>query len=238
MRQDESVTGPTRRCERLPLSSATKRRLWSESGGYCQNPTCGEFLFTGPNDIDFAQMAHIVAASDDGPRGGPGLTREQRAHHTNIVVLCANCHAIVDGDPDRYPIAKLHQWKARHQDKLAQAFGTPQFADRAHARQFVEPLLAANRAVFEQYGPREDDFSEERAALWRRHVLQAVVPNNATILRVLTQNRSLLRLNERSIADDFGIHVADFDARHLLGEWGAGTQTFPDGMDAIFEDDQ
>lgn len=227
------------KCERLPLSTPTKRRLWSESGGYCQNPACGTFLFEGDADVDFAEMAHVVAATSGGPRdlSADELSEEKRAHHANIAVLCANCHAVVDKDPASYPITTMHQWKARHQEKLKLVFGTPEFESRRQARNYVEALLARNHTIFDLYGPREDDFSEERAAQWQRHAVQTVVPNNAAILRFLTQNRGLLRPDERATADLFAVHVTAFEARHILGDWSVGSLRFPGGMAAIFEGD-
>ena len=234
---DGPVAKGSEKCQRLTLSAHTKRMLWSESGGYCQKPQCAEFLFADDGDVDFAEMAHIVAATTGGPRDVPAihLSDEERAHHSNIAVLCANCHTVVDKDPDNHPIVLMRQWKTRHQDKLRQAFGTPEFESRAQARAHVEPLLAQNRAVFDTYGPRQDDFSEERAALWRRHAVRTVVPNNAAVLRVVRQNRGLLSPAERDAADLFAIHVGELEARHVLGEWPAGTQRFPDGMATIFE---
>ncbi|SDP61693.1 hypothetical protein SAMN04489867_3154 [Pedococcus dokdonensis] len=223
-------------CRRVPLSTATKRRLWSESGGYCQSPACSDFLFADDADVDFAQMAHIVGASTEGPRGKSSLTKVQRAHHSNVTVLCPKCHILVDSTPQNYPIELLHSWKARHQDLLAQAFGTPQFADRGAARRYIEPLLAQNGAIFVTYGPVEGNMSDERAALWRKHARQTIVPNNQRITRALTRNRDLLTAHERATADIFGLHVAEFDARHVLGDWTAGTQRFPEGMNSIMED--
>jgi hypothetical protein len=230
---NKKITQP--RCERLYLSVGTQRRLWSESGGYCQSPTCGDFLFAEDADIDFAQMAHIVGASQDGPRGKSNLTPQERAHHSNITVLCPKCHILIDRLPDDYPLTVLHGWKARHQSKLAQQFGTPEFNDRLSAREFVEPMLAQNRMIFATYGPRDNDFSEDRASLWQRHARQTIVPNNQRIRRTLEQNRKLLTLDERATADKFGLHVDEFVARHVLGEWGAGTQRFPAAMESILE---
>ncbi len=51
------------RCDRLRLSTETKRRLWAESGGYCQRPECPNYLFSDESGVDFAEMAHIVAAT-------------------------------------------------------------------------------------------------------------------------------------------------------------------------------
>ena len=46
------------RCERLPLSTPTKRRLWAEPGEYCQRPEYPNLLSPDDGDIDFAEMAH------------------------------------------------------------------------------------------------------------------------------------------------------------------------------------
>ncbi|WP_435209418.1 hypothetical protein [Micromonospora sp. bgisy143] len=235
-RPRKSIT-PRKTCERLSLTDATKRRLWSESGGYCANPECATALFDDDADIDFAEMAHIVAASSGGPRDVDvaQLSKEQRAHHSNVVVLCANCHTKVDKAPGTYPIRLLQHWKARHEDTLRRVFGTPTFSTRYEARAFVNPLLDENRSIFLQYGPTPGDFSESRASQWRRHVARSIVPNNAVIDRVLKLNRSLLGQQERTVADLFSIHAAEFSARHLLNDWTAGSTRFPDGMEKIFE---
>lgn len=218
---------------------ATKRVLWSESGGYCQDPKCATVLFANDSNIDFAEMAHIVAATTNGPRDMPVVTLSatERAHHSNIAVLCANCHTIVDKDPDSYPVAVIRQWKARHQKNLKIAFGTPEFATRKEARAYIKPLLDENRTIHALYGPKEGVFSEERAGLWRRHVVASVIANNAAVSRALKQNRNLLHDDEREIADQFAIHVDEFEARHLLHDWSAETLRFPHGMDKLFEGD-
>lgn len=228
------MTSNAARCERLSLSTETKRRLWAESGGYCQRPGCGVFLFD-EGDVDFAQMAHIVAATTGGARDMPKavIDEQGRAHHSNIAVLCANCHTVVDKDPGRHPIETMHLWKARSQELHERAHGTPLFADRAKARNYVEPLLAENHLAFETYGPQDDNFSTERADLWRHHVVRVVVPNNAKIARCLAVNRLLLTPAEQDLADRFELHQQEFAARHILDDHATGTTTFPDGMDEI-----
>lgn len=226
-------------CERLPLTEATKRRLWSESGGYCANPQCATVLFDEAADTDFAEMAHIIPAATGGPRDvdAAQFSEKDRAHHSNVVLLCANCHTKVDKAPGIYPAELLRQWKSQHDETLQLVFGTPQFATRPEARAFVAPILEANRAIFDQYGPVPELFSEARAAQWRRHVKATIVPNNAAIDRALKRNRALLGPQERRVADVFGIHAQEFAARHTLGDWTAGSTQFPQGMATIFEGD-
>jgi hypothetical protein len=229
-----------KRCERLPLSTPTKRRLWAESGGYCQRPECPNFLFPDDGDIDFAEMAHIVAATTGGARDLPmrQMSESDRAHRSNITVLCANCHTMVDKDPDHYPVELMRAWKARHQDTLEQAFGTPRFETRVAARAYVEPLLAENHTIFETYGPLDDDYSADRAHQWRSHAVRWLVPNNARLGRVLDLNRRLLTPEERAVADRFSLHQEEFAARHVLHDYAAGTTMFPTDMDGILKDDK
>jgi hypothetical protein len=234
---EKKGAAPRKTCERLPLTEATKRRLWSESGGYCSNPECGAFLFDGESDVDFAEMAHIIAATSGGPRDvdSAQLSEKQRAHHSNVIVLCANCHTKVDKAPNKYPAEWLKRWKSRHEETLQRVFGTPTFSTREEARTFVAPMLEKNRAIFDQYGPIRGQFSEARARQWHRHVIATIVPNNAAIGRVLAQNRAMLGPQERLVADIFEIHALEFAARHLMGNWTAGSTRFPEDMSTIFE---
>lgn len=226
------------RCERLTLSTQTKRRLWAESGGYCQRPECANYLFADDSDADFAEMAHIVAATTGGARDvtKKEMSETDRASHLNVTVLCANCHTVVDKDPDNYPVELMRDWKARHQRALEQALGTPRFGDRSSARAYVEPRLADNHTVFLTYGPVEDDFSEDRACQWGQLAVHRLVPNNAEIARVLRVNRHLLTPEEKATADRFSLHQEQFAARHVLHDYSAKATLYPEGMDDLFKD--
>ena len=64
----------------------TRIRLFADSGGYCQNPGCAHELFldldSGP--IHVAEMAHIFAANDDGPRGNVVLSEAERGTYETL----------------------------------------------------------------------------------------------------------------------------------------------------------
>src|SRR5947208_16940615 len=79
---------------RVNLSTYTKYRLFAESGGYCQNPGCLEPLFvdTGSDEIHIGEMAHVVGASQKAARGDSALADHERAHHSNLILLCPTCH--------------------------------------------------------------------------------------------------------------------------------------------------
>jgi hypothetical protein len=230
---------PGRDCQRVSLTTDTKRRLWSESGGYCQNPSCAKPLFVDDSDTDFAEMAHIIPASAGGPRDVPmsNISPLERAHHRNIVVLCANCHTIVDKDPQRHPADLMTQWKERHQHLLEQAIGTPAYSSRRDTRASIAPLLAANKLIHQRYGPQAGEFSDSTAQQWTRHVRTTILPNSRAILRTLEKNRHLLSADEINTLDKFALHLLELEHRHLLGDWTAGSIRFPSAIECILEDD-
>jgi len=224
--------------KRLELPQAAKDRLWSESGGHCQNPQCRADLHGFASQIHVRELAHIIPASVDGPRGAeaPELTSDERTLPENILVLCPTCHTVIDKAPDKYPADVLRGWKRASQDARARAFGTPLFASRAEARQHVEVLLAANRAVFELYGPREGVFDDDRADQWHRHVKSTIIPNNGELLRLLRTNQRLLTGSERATMSVFAVHVRELEDRHVAGDWTPGSTRFPPAMESILED--
>jgi hypothetical protein len=223
--------------KRVNLSQPAKDWLWSESGGYCQNPECRADLHGFVERTHIGELAHIIPASTEGPRAGegPALTEDERALPENVAVLCPTCHTMIDKAPEEYPADTLRGWKRRSQQARALAHGTPGFATRLEAREFIEGLLGANRAVFDLYGPLDEVFDDARAEQWRRHVKDTIIPNNRTLLRVLQLNRGLLTDAEKTTADVFAVHVQELEERHLEGNWTPGSTMFPNAMESILE---
>jgi hypothetical protein len=218
----------------------TRRRLWADSGGYCGNPAHAVHLFAEDTDVDFGEMAHIIPASLDGPRAVPLTARsaEERAHHSNLILLCANCHTTVDKAPEAYPAEMMLGWKAKRIEELQTAVGSPSFSSRLDARRAIEPLLDANSAIHDRYGPKEDPYAggEGEPLLWQRHARTTIVPNNRRILGILQANRGLLTPAERALLTAFALHVQQFEDRHVLDDLSTGTARFPGQMEAMLLD--
>ncbi len=223
--------------KREGLSQSAKDWLWSESGGHCQNPECRADLHGFVYRKHIGELAHVIPASMEGPRAdeGPELTEGERALPENVVVLCPTCHTVVDKATEEYPAEVLRGWKQRSQEARAVAHGTPVFTSRSQAREFVERLLGANRAVFDLYGPLDEVFDDTRAEQWRRHVNDTIIPNNRTLLRVLQVNRGLLMSPEKATAHIFAVHAQELEERHLEGNWTPGSTKFPNAMESILE---
>lgn len=215
----------------------TQRRLFAASAGYCQNPNCRNELFVDAagKSIHIAEMAHVFAASDDGPRAKPELTEAARGAFENLVMLCANCHTMVDKAPEAYPDATMLSWKRDHANKLQSVFGAANYDSRDKARGVIEPLLTENRATFEQYGPHIDsarDPESGAAEQWKRKMLTRILPNNRRMLAILDANRHLLSDTERDTVELFRQHVNDLEAFHIEGR-KENASRFPTALSKI-----
>lgn len=200
----------------------TQRRLFAASAGYCQNPGCVNELFVeaAGKSIHIAEMAHVFAATDGGPRTNPSLSQEERGAFENLIMLCANCHTMVDKAPEAFPDKMILNWKREHENKLKGLFGVVKFGDRVSARQAVEPLLAKNHLIFKHYGPHIDAANNPEsgaAERWKRKMLTGILPNNRRMLAILDANHHLLGNDEMEALEKFRQHIDDLEAFHVEG---------------------
>jgi hypothetical protein len=231
-------------CEngRIHLGAPAQRYLWARSGGHCANPSCRVYLFADAGDlkVEFGELAHIIAASDQGPRADAKLPALRRADVENIVLLCANCHTQVDRAPGFYTVEVLREWQRVHMAELAELFGAIEYATRPEVDEAARRLLAKNRAVFETYGPqrahREGRHGNEEARQWRRKVREIILPNNRRLLSLCDRNRELLTPEEQPVIELFRQHVDDLEARHFHGEIEPGSVQFPTDIEKVFRD--
>src|SRR4051812_23794593 len=101
---------------RVAPTDVTKARLFADSGGYCQKPDCLAELFVDFDDraIHVAEIAHIIAAGDRGPRANTELSVGERGDYGNLILLCPNCHTIIDKAEDKFTEGLVRQWKVQH----------------------------------------------------------------------------------------------------------------------------
>ncbi len=153
-------------------------------------------------------------------------------------MLCANCHTIVDKAPAAYPDAMMLGWKSDHAEKLRALFGVIAFDSRQAAREAVEPILAKNRAIFEQYGPHieaAENPESGAAERWKRKMLTHILPNNKRVLALLDANRTLLLGDERNTLEIFRQHVDDLEGFHIENLKNDAAR-FPIGIVSILGD--
>lgn len=230
----------TRSCGRGKTNpdQPTRYRLWADSGGYCQNPDCLNSLFvTGTaKTIHFGEMAHVIAASSEGPRGDKLADEESLKAWDNIILLCANCHTSVDKSEADYPVETLRAWKNQRQVEVEKAVGVSKFSTRDEVRAAIEPYADESNAIHRLIGPDNDyrfDPDAEEAAMWRAAVASTIIPNHARILRIIDANQALLRDDEKATVAEYKLHVKGLLHRH---EGGGAVRTvrYPKAMEHLY----
>jgi hypothetical protein len=222
----------------------TIKLLFGASGNQCAQPECSNpVIIEGTDDSDAmisAQICHIFAVSDNGPRGKPGLTNDERNSAKNLLLLCPTHHGIVDGQYQTYPATMLQDWKSHHETKFKKQISdgrvslpTHFMAARHHvdvaiqeetsklreARFFVEfdqlnaaLRLAARLTAGEYLGGSEEIKGWALAGCAR---LLAVVDDGTEASKILANAEQLFSSEELQIAKAF--HVAfSVDAQQAL----------------------
>lgn len=85
-------------------------------------------LFENPIETDdetlIGEHCHIVAQSFDGPRGDNPLPMNRRNKYENLILLCRNCHKLIDDQPACYTVPVLHDMKANHEKWVRESLST------------------------------------------------------------------------------------------------------------------
>lgn len=98
----------------------TLKRLYGLSGNLCASPDCERVLTARDGVSVTSKICHIEAASNEGPRYNSLMTDKERAHFDNLILLCDECHTIIDNkeNEDIYSVALLKEWKKNHESKF------------------------------------------------------------------------------------------------------------------------
>lgn len=104
----------------MAISPHTRKVLWSFSGNACAR--CGTQLVQAPAaggdpHAIVGRECHIVAKAPLGPRGTSG-SRVDLDSYDNSILLCANCHAVVDGQTEQFPPEELRRLKHAHEQRV------------------------------------------------------------------------------------------------------------------------
>jgi hypothetical protein len=101
------------RNSRHDFPSKTKDMLARRVGMRCSNPACHK-MTSGPQAdpnkaLNIGVAAHITAATRDGLRYAPSLSKHERSSIENGIWLCQNCAKLVDNDESRYTVQILQE---------------------------------------------------------------------------------------------------------------------------------
>lgn len=129
------------------VPAKTRLFLFVRAGGRCEFDGCNRYLLEHhltKTDGVFAQMAHIWAFSDRGPRGRQRHGGKSVHAHPNLMLLCSECHKLVDDHPEQYTAEVLRKHKKAHEDRVFMLTDTK--PDR-HTVAFVLKARVGGRTV-------------------------------------------------------------------------------------------
>ena len=103
----------------MAIELKTHKLLWGRSGNRCAFENCKSELIADETESDdesvIGDEAHIVAKSNDGPRGVLTISEEERDKYDNLILLCRKHHKIIDDQPLFYTVEKLKAMKVVHE---------------------------------------------------------------------------------------------------------------------------
>jgi predicted nucleotidyltransferase len=221
---------------RKAIKSAIQKKLWSLSGGYCQNPACNKYLFIQVDNehVNIANMAHIIGLGKHGPRSEYEICNyADKNGFDNLLMLCLECHHVVDQLEKQFTVEQIKKWKVDHEAKIGGLFIAPTFKDEKELLQYIDNLLEDNKAIFEAYGPFSDLALEGEGGdvqvLWKRKCLDTILPNNARIVAAIKNSEINFKYgwDIRAEMREFEIHSTSFRENCLFIDKVNDYKTFP-----------
>ena len=109
-------------------TQADLRIIFQRSGNRCAFPGCSNQLdfpaTTQDGAVVLSEVCHIVSRAKQGPRFEDALPMKDRDKYENLILLCREHHAIVDGQPTTYSAEWLRGTKAKHEQLISEAIAT------------------------------------------------------------------------------------------------------------------
>ncbi len=102
------------------IPESVRLRLVAASAGRCEFRGCNKDVYVHSvtnTPGNFGQTAHIVAFRPDGPRGGAVPPVDINAFE-NLMLLCAECHHLIDTNPHDYSVEELRDHKHDHEERI------------------------------------------------------------------------------------------------------------------------
>ncbi|MDD5079721.1 MAG: SAVED domain-containing protein [Candidatus Omnitrophica bacterium] len=98
-------------------------KLWALTAGRCEFTGCNKPLWRDGltwQEANFSHIAHIIAASPDGPRGDKLNSRKLAKDFSNLMLVCLDHHKLIDSKEQvkEYPVERLRLFKEQHEKRI------------------------------------------------------------------------------------------------------------------------
>jgi 5-methylcytosine-specific restriction endonuclease McrA len=126
MKSDPKPAQKKKKRGRFSTPDSVKRLVWVRAAGHCEQ--CGDDVtqdFRTGTTFNWAEVAHVLPASPQGPRASEGYDEAAAERHTtdpdNLMLLCPSCHARTDLDANGYPVQDLSRHHRDHIEQIRHA---------------------------------------------------------------------------------------------------------------------
>lgn len=106
--------------ERKAIPAKTERLLWGIAAGRCEFEGCNKVLYrheiSGASE-NLAEKAHIHAVSNGGARFDTDI-EEDINNVNNLMLVCPQCHIIIDRNEQKYSPDVLYKMKEKHEKRI------------------------------------------------------------------------------------------------------------------------
>lgn len=163
---------------RANFTKTTKDIIAKRVGYQCSNPSCRK-LTCGPQMesekfLMLGVAAHIIAASQNGPRSDHNVSFEARKGIENGIWLCQTCAKLIDNDPKEYDKKKLKRWK-----NDAEKFALNKIAEYSsaivHDPILLEQLSTFARVRFEYSLPSQSKIINEEFIQEATYIIYSMI---------------------------------------------------------------
>lgn len=112
-----------KRQNRPAISKETVLKLWALAAGRCEFLGCNKPLWRDGltwQEANLAHIAHIIAASPDGPRGDKELSKKLAKSFSNLMLVCLDHHELIDTKKHekKYTVDLLRGYKETHERRV------------------------------------------------------------------------------------------------------------------------
>jgi hypothetical protein len=112
----------------MEISLKTHKMIWGRAAARCSLPDCRRKLALDATEKDghslIGEICHIVADSEDGPRGRSSLTVDERSAYDNLLLLCRNHHKEIDDHHNTWSVDRLKNIKLDHEQWVENSLST------------------------------------------------------------------------------------------------------------------
>ncbi|MFC0509907.1 hypothetical protein [Asaia spathodeae] len=155
----------------------------------------------------------------------------------NLIMLCLECHKVVDELESRFSVEKMQAWKKAHAGKIVSLFSIPDIRDERELLIEVNDLLEENAALFRECGPYSENVlggsGGDGLIIWKKRCLDTILPNNQKIIELIDRNKRNFKypweLYRRML--EYKIHADAFQDNCLTDQKINDYKLFPRSFD-------